>query len=235
MTLRAVFLDLGNTLLRESPSRAEIYAESARARGVEVGAERMRELMARAHHELPRELGRAFRYSDAWFREFQRRIFQVELGIAPGAFEELSDELFARFEDPRTFVLYPGARELLDELGRRGLVRGLISNWSERLPKLLRALGLQQDFELVLCSARERLEKPDPELFRTALQRAGVPAESALHAGDHVERDVQGALAAGLQAVLVDHEGRVALPASPPCTKVESLAQLLDYVLERAA
>ena len=45
LALKTVLLDVGNTLLRERPSRAEIYARAGRARGVEVETERMLELM----------------------------------------------------------------------------------------------------------------------------------------------------------------------------------------------
>jgi putative hydrolase of the HAD superfamily len=234
MPLQAVFLDLGNTLLREEPSRAELYAASGRARGLSVTAERMRELMAETHAGLPRELDGAFRYSDPWFLEFQRRIFVERLGLAQALFEPLSRELFERFEAPRSFALYPRARELLARLRARGLVLGLVSNWSARLPRLLARLALEQDFDFVLCSAIERLEKPEAGIFQRALERAGVPAADALHAGDHPERDARGALALGLQAVLVDHAGQLPAAARALCPWVATLQELGDLILERA-
>ncbi len=234
MGLAAVFLDFGGTLVREQPSRTEIYAGVARARGVPVSTERMGELLQRAHAELPRELEGAFRYSDPWFRALQRRIFLDELQLPPELFEDLSEELFARFEDARTFVLFPGARELLAELARAGLFVALISNWSARLPRLLGALGLDSAFDLVLCSALERLEKPEPAIFRRALDRAGVPASRALHAGDQPERDARGALAAGLTAVLVDHAGVFSPAERSLCPCVSALDELARLILERA-
>src|SRR5262245_19226740 len=198
MPLAAVFLDLGGTLLAECPGRAALYAEEGRRHGLRVDYARMAELMAAAHAELPRELDGAFRYSDEWFRAFQRRIFVHELGLAPARFAALSERLFASFEDARTFRLYPGARELLQALRARGLRLGLLSNWSARLPRLLAALELAPAFDFVLGSAEARLEKPDPAFFRAALARAGAPAESCLHAGDDLERDARGALAAGI-------------------------------------
>jgi len=234
MPLAAIFLDLGNTLLRERPSRAEIYAAAARSRGVAIDESRMGALMARAHAALPRELDGAFRYSDAWFRAFHARIFAHELGLG-GELSALSDELFARFQEARTFVLFPGARELLCTLRERGLVLGLISNWSERLPDLLAALELDTSFDFALSSATERLEKPEPGLFRVALRRAGVAADAALHAGDDAERDARGALAVGLQAVLVDHHGRLGALERALCPTVTSLPELGQLILERVS
>lgn len=235
MSTHAVFLDLGGTLLREVPSRAAIYAEEARAVGLALSSEEMAASLARAHAALPRELGGAFRYSDAWFRALQRRVFVAERGLDPARFDELSERLFARFEDARTFHLYPGVRELLEALRRRRLLIGLISNWSERLPRLLRALELDSAFDLVLGSAALRLEKPDPALFELAVARAGASSEHCLHAGDHLENDALGALGAGLAAVLVDHEGHAGARERAPCPVVASLAELQDLILGRTS
>jgi len=235
MPLAAVFLDLGNTLLTERPGRAEVYAEEARSSGLTMGSAEMRTLMARAHDALPREIGGAFRYSDAWFRAFQRRIFVDDLGLDESRFDGLSARLFARFEDARSFVLYPGARELLADLRAHGLMVGLVSNWSERLPRLLRALELAPAFDFVLCSATLRLEKPERAIFDAAVRRAGAPAARCLHAGDHVDRDARGALAAGIPAVLVDHEGRFGAAERALCPVVSNLGALRDLILERVA
>lgn len=235
MSLAAVFLDLGNTLLTERPGRAALYAEEARRHGLEVGSAGMSTIMARTHAALPREIGRAFRYSDAWFRAFQRRIFVDELGLEESRLGGLSARLFARFEDARSFVLYPGARELLAELRACGLKVGLVSNWSERLPRLLEALELAPAFDFVLCSAELRLEKPERAIFEEALRHARAPAERCVHAGDHVDRDARGALGAGIPAVLVDHAGRLGAAERVLCPVVTSLGALQDLILERVA
>jgi REG-2-like HAD superfamily hydrolase len=233
--LAAAFLDLGNTLLVERPGRADLYAAEGRRLGLRVEAAEMGVLMADAHAAMPRELDGAFRYSDAWFRAFQQRVFVDALGLAEARFGELSERLFARFEQAGSFTLYPGARELLAALRARGLKIGLVSNWSERLPRLLEALELERAFDFVLCSAVLRLEKPERALFDLAVRRAGVPAACCVHAGDHVERDALGALRAGIQAVLVDHDGRLGAAERALCPVVGSLGALQELILERAA
>jgi putative hydrolase of the HAD superfamily len=235
MPLGAVFLDLGNTLLRERPARAAIYAGEAGREGLAVTVDEMSACMARAHAALPRELAGAFRYSDPWFRAFHRRIFVDELGLDSARLEPLSARLFGRFDDVRTFTLYPGAHELLATVRRHGLKLGLISNWSERLKPLLQALDLASSFDFVLGSAEARMEKPEPAIFQAALRRAGVAGERCLHAGDDVERDARGALGAGIPAVLVDHAGRLEPAERALCPVVASLGELQDFVLERAA
>lgn len=205
MVLQAVFIDAGNTLLYEKPSRFEIYAQAARLRGLDVGSEGMRDLMVRAHRELPREIDGAYRYSEGWFASYIHWIFHRELGLSSADLPGISNELFGRFADPSTFALFSGAIELLESLRRRGLAVGIVSNWSQRLPGILDGIGVSARVDFVLASAIERVEKPAPEIFLRACARAGVRPAEALHAGDHLEKDVAGALRAGLLAIQVVH------------------------------
>jgi putative hydrolase of the HAD superfamily len=232
--LRAVFLDVGGTLLHEARPRWALYADAARARGLELPDRAMLGHMRAAHAALPRELDGAFRYSDTWFEAFMREVFHARLGLPEAELPGLAAELFALFERPDTFRVYPGALELVRACRERGLKVGVISNWSARLARVLAAVGLGGVFDPVLCSAEERLEKPDAELFRAALARAGVPAAAALHAGDHPENDGLGARNAGLHAVLVDHAGRLeSLAAARAFQRVGGLPELRELILSR--
>lgn len=204
--LRAVTFDVGGTLLTETPPRYEIYAEAARARGRNLSTRTMERVMRNAHEEVPRRISGAFRYSDAWFRAFIHRIFCQNLGLSPTETAGVAEELFARFEDAETFVVFDGARELLEDLRGRGVKLAVVSNWSERLPNVLAATGLDGHFDTVLCSAIEELEKPDPAIFHRALERLGVDARSAVHVGDHARNDAAAA-EVGMGAILIDHAG----------------------------
>lgn len=227
MALKAVFIDVGNTLLYEKPSRFEIYAERARARDVKLGANEMRDLMHRAHHELPSEIGGAFRYSDPWFHSYIERIFHDYLGVLKTELGPLREELFGRFSDPATFQVFDGGLEMLDDWRARGLKIGIVSNWSARLPRLLETIGIAERVDFVLCSAIERVEKPDPRIFERALRKAGVRADEALHAGDDYEKDVLGAQRMGMRAVLVDHEKNADRSRAP---RVHDLHELRSVV-----
>ncbi len=229
MQLRAVFLDVGGTLLAEDTPRPAIYARAARKRGIDVCDERMLELMREVHRELPIEIDGAYRYSDSWFAAFIERIFVDRLGLDPRRRADVIAELFAAFEDAATFRMFPGTVGLLAELRERGIVVGIVSNWSARLPKLLDVLELAPRLDFVVCSAIDRVEKPDPAIFRLALERSGAAPGEALHAGDHLKKDAA-ALDAGVAFVLVDHAG-----AHPTCPyeRVTDLPSLGRAVLAR--
>jgi putative hydrolase of the HAD superfamily len=230
MALRAVFLDVGNTLLREEPGRFAQYALAAAEEGLRVPEADMRALMIEAHHALPREIDGAWRYTDPWFEHYIRFIFRDRLGLDEQRLAPLATRLFARFSDPAMFRVHAGGFELLASLRRAGLVVGIVSNWSPRLPPLLERLGIAREVDFVLCSAIERLEKPDRAIFERALRLAGVAdPRDALHAGDHAEKDIAGARAVGLQAALVDHAGdATAVPGAHLVRDLDGLAALVE-------
>jgi len=210
--LRAVFLDAGGTLLHEVPSRFAIYAQAARAHGLDVDEPALRRAMLAAHDALPLQIGPHYRYSHGWFEAFIADVFVARLGLDRRRLAPLESELFERFASAATFELYPGAHELVRAIRALGLRVGVVSNWSETLPALLDGLGLARELDFLVVSALERCEKPEPAIFQLALRRAGANPNEAAHVGDCPVRDVRGAQALGILAVHVDRERTRAAP-----------------------
>ncbi|MCH2106554.1 MAG: HAD-IA family hydrolase [Planctomycetes bacterium] len=202
-SLELVTLDAGGTLLGERSSRGDMYAAAARNAGLPVTGKEMADLMREVHDRLPRELHGAWRYQLEWFSALIHRVFVGELGLAPDRLPGIEEALFADFRDPSSFKVLPGAFELQGVLARSGVRMAVISNWSEDLHALLSGLGLSERLEFTLTSAEERCEKPAPEIFHRALERAGVSPENALHIGDSPREDYDGARAVGMDALLV--------------------------------
>ena len=97
-----------------------------------------------------------------------------------------------------------GLGAALDAVRRRGVKVVIISNSEGILDRLFADLGVLQHFDLVVDSGKVGIEKPDPRIFRIALDRFGVTAEHALHLGDVFATDVLGARAAGIRHALID-------------------------------
>jgi len=117
------------------------------------------------------------------------------------------------FSDPDSWRVADDVRPALETLRRDGVRLAVVSNWDSRLPRLLATLGLDGYFETLGVSALEGCEKPDPALFRAVLRRLGADPAQALHVGDVPELDLAGARAAGVDALLIDREGRAGTPA----------------------
>jgi putative hydrolase of the HAD superfamily len=225
--LRGLSLDFGGTLGGERPARWEIYAEEAQRAGLRLGADEVMARMVAAHAELPQEVDGAFRYTPEWFAHFIPRVLPLEELAGPPR-EALIERLFARFADPSTYRLLPGARELLELAQELGLRLALVSNWGPGLPRTLKALGVLDRFDVVLVSALERIEKPDPRLFARALEGLGLGADEVLHVGDHPDKDARGAQSAGLRTALVDGSGTMgSLEGTLRLQDLHQLARLL--------
>jgi len=96
------------------------------------------------------------------------------------------------------FEAIPGALETIASLRCRGLAVAVVSNWDVGLAEHLERLGVDALFSAIVTSAEARAAKPDPAVFRLALERLGVDAARALHVGDEDE-DERGAAAAGMR------------------------------------
>ncbi len=82
------------------------------------------------------------------------------------------------------------------------------SNWDCSLPQWLERAGLWQLLDGAASSAVVGEPKPSPAVFRAALDIAGADPNEALHVGDSLANDVEGARAAGVRAVLIDRGGQ---------------------------
>jgi HAD superfamily hydrolase (TIGR01509 family) len=97
-----------------------------------------------------------------------------------------------------TFEPMPGALAALAGLRARGLELAVVSNWDVGLAEHLERIGAASLFSAIVTSADAGAAKPDPAVFRLALERLGVDQARALHVGDEPQ-DEEGALAAGMR------------------------------------
>ena len=116
----------------------------------------------------------------------------------------------------------------LRRLKGAGLRVVVVSNTSPTLRRAFSRLGIEPLIDLVIASEEEAVEKPDPRLFRIALERSGANLEATIHCGDLYEIDIVGARAAGLPAVLLDSAG---VYDGVDCPRVASMTGFVDGVL----
>jgi putative hydrolase of the HAD superfamily len=124
------------------------------------------------------------------------------------------------------FRPYPDVEPALRALRDAGIRLVIASNWDCSLPDWLGPTGLLELVDGIVTSADAGRAKPDPAVFRLALELAGAEPAEALHVGDSLENDVEGAAAVGIRAVLLAREGE------PPdgLEAIRSLARLPSLV-----
>lgn len=105
------------------------------------------------------------------------------------------------------FRAFGDAAPALDALRDRGLRLVAVSNWDISLSEVLDRCGLLERLDGVVSSAAAGARKPDPAIFAPALAIAGCAPGEALHVGDTMAEDVEGARAAGVPVLLLDRAG----------------------------
>ena len=210
--LRAVFFDVGNTLLYPFPSVSEVCRQILAEEGHVHDLRAIDELMP-----LVDEFYEDRYRTDDTFWTDEGETSQVwigmyslmcrRLGIADEA-ERIARRVYDAFGDPGRWRAYPDVMPAFTRLRERGLSLGIVSNWDLRLGSLLHGLGLGRLLDTIVSSADVGLRKPDPRIFELACDRLGLVPGEAAHVGDHLYADVTGAEAVGMVPVLIDrHPG----------------------------
>jgi HAD superfamily hydrolase (TIGR01549 family) len=201
--LRAVVFDVDFTIARPGPDLGpEGYRELGRRHGLELDPSRYVEARAAALAEVKRhpELDHD---EEIWVL-FTERII-IGMG-GRGDTYAAAVEMERRWAQSTHFELYDDALPVLDALRGRGLRIGLLSNSSRDLLEFVAHHHLRAD--ALLTSRAHGKTKPHESIFRAMLGLLGVTADEAVMVGDTIDDDVEGARAVGMQAVLLDREGR---------------------------
>jgi putative hydrolase of the HAD superfamily len=101
------------------------------------------------------------------------------------------------------FALRPEAVPTITRLRDGGLKIGLLSDCTTELPDAWHRLPLAGLVDAPVFSCREGTRKPDPRLFRTVAANLAVPPDECLYVGDGGGRELTGASAVGMRAVLL--------------------------------
>jgi putative hydrolase of the HAD superfamily len=226
--IRVVFFDAAGTLFRVRGSVGEIYGRAARDLGVDADSREVEIAFRAAFHAKSREglsHGQAgLRAEKAWWKEVVRLAFADRM--TPEVLNRYFENIFEVFRSAGTWELYPETRECLDHLHGRCRL-GVISNFDSRLFDVLAGLGIDSYFEHVILSWRSGSAKPDPAIFRRALDEMQVEAAHAVHVGDSPEEDARGAEAAGITGVLLDREDRHTDWPGPRAANLGDLLKML--------
>src|SRR3990172_7433517 len=205
-TFKAIFFDVGNTLLLPFPSVVDICAEVLALHGYAIDPARLSQALALADRAYEEKY---WRDDSFWMKEMDTAKFWIELyelmlneaGLQEET-TELATDIYAEFGQAQRWQPYPDVVPTLSKLAEAGFKIGLVSNWDTRLGSLSVETGLSKYLDFVISSASVGLLKPQPQIFELALERAGVVAEQTLHVGDHYYADIMGARSVGITPVL---------------------------------
>jgi putative hydrolase of the HAD superfamily len=217
--LRAVLFDVDFTLARPGPELGpEGYVRAGERHGL---------LLEPTCYEAARDAALVdlrrhpeFEHDDEiWFR-FTERIVRGMGGDADAAYD-CAVEITRAWERHENFQLYDDVPGTLAALRSAGLHIGLVSNSARDVREFARHHGL--DVDAGISSFHHGRTKPHESIFRAVLELLGVEPAEALMVGDTIADDIEGALAVGMRAILLDRKGMN--PDFDP--RIESLNELL--------
>jgi putative hydrolase of the HAD superfamily len=227
--IKIIFFDAGGTILEPYPTFAEAFTRICRTHGYQVAP---RDVQSVYHTvgmaELSRETGIINASSSAassqifWSRLYE--MFLEALGIVD---DSLRDDLLATFSDKATYKLFPEVLESFEQLRGAGYRLGLISNFEGWLEEVLVEQKAGEIFEVKVISGIEGIEKPDPYLYRLAMERAGTDPEECVHVGDSIANDLEPATAVGMKAVMIDRSESFPDTTWPRITSLTELPALV--------
>jgi HAD superfamily hydrolase (TIGR01662 family) len=224
--LRAVLFDVDFTLARPGPELGpEGYVRAGERHGLRLDATRYEAARdaalvdLRRHPELEHD-------DEVWFR-FTERIVRGMGGDADSAYD-CAVEITRGWERHENFDLYDDVPAALDGIREAGLRIGVVSNSARDVVEFARHHGL--DVDAGISSFHHGHTKPHASIFRAVLDLLGVQPAEAVMVGDTIADDIDGALALGMRAILLDREGRN--PDFEP--RIVTLNDLLPILRPRA-
>ena len=232
--IKAVFFDWFNTLARYEPPREELHSQVFQEFGIKLTPQQIMRGLLIADREYFEENIRS---------PIQKRSpeEQAELGVGyeniilTEAGVKVSRELLLKMVKRvqqlykgLTFVLFDDVLLTLKILKERKFILGLLTNLDKDMNPICRELGLEPYLDFVVTSGEVGVDKPEPPIFLTALQRADVNASEAVHVGDQYKLDVIGARGVGIAPILIDRHDLY--PEVSDCPRIHRLTELAGYL-----
>jgi HAD superfamily hydrolase (TIGR01662 family) len=235
----AVLFDVDFTLIYPGPMfQGEGYRVFCERYLIDVNPARFDAAVASASSILddaPKDAAYDAEIFIAYTRHIIEQMGGRERAGSPGSLDACAREIYTEWAANQHFELYDDVPAVLRELTKAGIRVGLISNSHRCLDSFQSHFELREHVAAAVSSADHGFMKPHPSIFQAALDQLGVaPAESVM-VGDSVNHDIEGALSAGMRAVLL-RRGEGAAPRAAEMEKrgvpvIRSLRELCDLVI----
>lgn len=220
--IRLITFDATNTLFKVHSTVGDLYAKAASVHEIDADPHKVETNFRKSFHHFntnyPNFGQTTGITSKQWWNEVIMGSF-AGYRIEPMVFDELCTDLYNNFKKSMNWDVFPDVVPVLEKLNQSGVKLGVISNFDERLPMILKALDLRQFFSFIVTSRETVFCKPSLEIFNYAISLVKCRPEEATHVGDNLNLDYKAARNAGMDAFV--------LLRQPTDAKIEHLAENL--------
>jgi putative hydrolase of the HAD superfamily len=206
---RTIFLDAAGTLIEPAEPVASVYACHFADSGFVVEEGLIRQAFGQVFRMLPPPDYPPDGNGDAaeriWWRSVVRETAN-RCGLPSQVAESgaLFDSLLNHYAIGAAWRVFPEVESVLEELAANGSSLAVVSNFDNRLHRILDDLDLTRWFAAVITSADAGSRKPEGVIFQHALNKLARSPSEVAHIGDSAEADQAGAANVGIRAFLLD-------------------------------
>ena len=206
--IKAILFDFGGTLVSLTPSRETIFTQAASTVGLELELETVKRAyqIVDFHNKYSSVIITKAKDRDDFYRNYNQQLCEA-LGIS-SYFAKLHPSLVYHFKKRKLWELFEDTQPVLNRLQKWGIPLALVANWDENLAALTKHLEIQGFFSCIVSSQEAGVEKPNPAIFKQAIETLSLSVDSdgLLYVGNEYRADVLGARAADLVPVLIDRD-----------------------------
>jgi 2-haloalkanoic acid dehalogenase type II len=205
LEIKAVLFDLGNTLVYQNPY--EVFQKILGTHGITITIDEIKKAFTKTEREFNPE-----RYSGLSAHEFYTQLnlhVLKHLGIKdPNLLRSLAEDIDFQWFKIAKICLYDDVKPTLEKLRKEGFKLGLITDgYRDELERMLSKFGLQDFFDVCVCADTIGKRKPNPQVFKYALDKLNVSPSETVFVGDRLDIDYLGAKEAGMTPILIQREG----------------------------
>lgn len=235
--IQVVFFDAAGTLFHVKGSVGTVYLRFAEKYGVPQSdelAKKVNQAFQESFRQAPPPIfvvnqpEKLKQCERLWWFDIVHAVF-YRVGMFEG-FDDYFEEVYEAFGTAELWEVYPEVPGVLQKLKSQGYELGVISNFDTRFFEIIRGLNLNQYFDSITISSLAGSAKPSPKIFQYALDQHAADPEEAIHVGDSIREDVEGARQAKLLGILVERERGEAVETEHVVNRLDEVIDVLNNI-----
>ncbi len=229
MKISHVWFDIGYTLLYMK--REITYQKALRTYGEKVPIETLEREFHIVDKLFMREYPGAFLQGRGVYMPWFLGILNYRLGISINVSELNVCWEKIQQETDNYWVPFANVHQVLTELKQNSRCLGVISNWDDTARDTLKNAGIADYFDYFIISSEIGINKPEPGIFKRALEAADVEPHECLYVGDNYYDDAVGSKKVGMEALIINRFGRLGVEEIKDVPIINDLSRIKNHLV----